>query len=612
MDSRPLPLLDWFPKPFRGGDHDGTGEAKLLGTSNVGLVDVIVRETAQNSWDARTGRRPPVFGIRLRQLGPEAMTVLREHVFRGGTGQLPLGSSLGEETLWVLEVSDRGTHGLDGPVRNDLRYEPDAPTNFVDLVLSVGSPQDNEGGGGTYGFGKTAAFKAGETGAVIYWSHSLEGSVLESRFIASGIGPSFVKEGRRFTGRHWWGRTSEDGSRPEPVVGAGADQLGELLFEGDFGPDETGTSILILGPKFDVGPDGEEVDPQTYMSAVRDAVLANLWPKLIRDNGARAMDIELGINGRPIEVPDPETESSLRPFVECLKAVQSAQGDGGPTTPGPVKVMEVHSQRPAKLLGHLALVRLPVSGATHDVGFGEEAHHVCLMRHDAELVVKYMQMRELETAGYQWGGVFKPTSETDPAFAASEPPTHDEWNAASLRRPDSVYVNVGLRKIREFAQEFLSPPSVAVAPEDGDIPSVVNLANRLSGFVAAVPSNRASARVSRASANRLGKRRPVAEIVACQDVSWTDGWRHIAAEVRVKGGGRGVTEVRATAGVMVEGGGRETDEDVVHLLGWSERPDEEPSSARTMHMIPGGGSRWVHVRSREDLAVDLRVSVESG
>lgn len=614
--SSSLPVLDWFPKPFRGGDHDGTGEAKLLGTSDVGLVDVIVREMAQNSWDARTGRRRLVFGIRLHQLGPDAMAILREHVFRDGTGRLPLGSLLRGEAMWVLEVSDRGTHGLDGPVRNDLRYEPDDPTNFVDLVLSVGSPQDKEGGGGTYGFGKTAAFKAGETGAVIYWSHSREKNALESRFIASGIGPNFVKDGRRFTGRHWWGRPSDDGTRPEPVTGADADRLAGGLFEGGFEPDETGTSILILGPKFDVGPDGEEVDPQSYMNAVRDAVLANLWPKLIRDSAARTMDIELGINGHSIEIPDPETESALRPFVECLRAVRTAQNGaragGGGTTSELVKVTEVHSQRPARLLGHLALVRLPVSAAPHDVGFGGEAHHVCLMRHDAELVVKYMPMRELETGGYQWGGVFKPTKEIDPAFAASEPPTHDEWNAASLRRPDSVYVNVALRKIRELVQDFLSPSPVEMAPDRGDMPSVVNLANRLSGFVVSTPSSRASAHVSRASANRGGRRKPIAEIVAYQDVSWKEGWRHFAAEVHVKGGGSGVTEVRATVGVMVEGGGREADEDAVRLLGWSERPGGEPTSTRTMHMIPAGGSRWVHIRSREDLAVDLRVSVESG
>ena len=608
-----LPELDWFPKPFRGGDHDGTGEAKLLGTSNVGLVDVIVRETAQNSWDARERRGVPRFGIHLRQLSYRAMEVLRNEVFRRGTQYLALHDSLKKNGMWVLEVSDRGTHGLNGPIRNDLRYMTGAPTNFVDLVLSVGSPQDKVGGGGTYGFGKTAAFKASEASTVIYWSHSMEQGVIEPRLIASGIGRSFVQEGRRFTGRHWWGRTSDDGERPEPLTGSRADQLASELFAGGFGPAETGTSILILDPAMDVGREGEVIGSVGYMDEVRDAVLENLWPKLVGSDGGRTMEIRLARNGQQIELPDPRTEPVLAPFVECLETVRRAQSNEHVEKEelDLVKLVEVRSQRPMKLLGHLALVRMPVSGRPRDLGFGTEAHHVSLMRNDAELVVKYLPGRELDAAGFQWAGVFKPTAEIDSAFAASEPPTHDEWNSASLRRPASTYVNVGLRRIREQIQEFLTP--LVPEPSAGDVvPSVVSLANRLSGFVTTSNSNRATPRTGRARAGGgRGPRKAAPEIVDHLDIRWEGGWRHLAAQIEVRGAGTGVTTVRATAGVLVEGGAREAGEDVVHVLGWSDGPTDDPSSERTMRMVPPGGSRWVHVLCREDLAVDLRVILES-
>lgn len=607
-----FPELDWFPKPFRGGDHDGTGEGKLLGTSKVSLVDVIVRETAQNSWDARMGSGPLEFGIRLRKLDGEAMKVLRKHVFTSGSEALALGKSLAKEGMWVLEIHDRGTSGLNGPIRNDRRYERDQPTNFVDLVLSVGSPQDKAGGGGTYGFGKTAAFKASEASTVIYWSHSLEHQSVESRFIASGIGPSFDRDDNRFTGRHWWGRTSADGERPEPIVGPEADRLGRALFATGFDLGATGTSILVLDPILDVGEDGEPVEPHAYMDRVRDSVLVNLWPKLMRDSGKRGMTIRLGYNDSDVELPDPEAEPVLHPFVECLRAVRNAQGDVLTGVSPSVVVKEIRSLRPPALLGHLALVKCPVGLNARDIGFGEISHHVCVMRHEAELVVKYMDMRPLDVSGYQWAGVFKPTAETDASFAAAEPPTHDEWNSGSLKRPDSVYVNVGLRRIDALAKDFLSPVMLTSDGGGGETPSVVNLANRLAGFVGSTTANGATPRdrkhPRRSATNR---RRPRVEVGEVVDLAWVDGWHDFAAEIKVSGGGTGAVRLQATAGVLVEGGARDTDDAVALVTGWSERPEDVPANGTMARMARVGAARWVHVHCREDLAIDLRVDVES-
>ena len=60
--------LGWFPKQFGPGDIDGVGAKRLLGTPNIEPAWVLVRETAQNSWDAR-GVSPSIdFTLNLRLL----------------------------------------------------------------------------------------------------------------------------------------------------------------------------------------------------------------------------------------------------------------------------------------------------------------------------------------------------------------------------------------------------------------------------------------------------------------------------------------------------------------------------------------------------------------
>ena len=60
--------LAWYPKPFGPGDMDGSGEKKVLGRPEVDMVDLLVRETAQNSWDARLPGQVPRFELRHRRL----------------------------------------------------------------------------------------------------------------------------------------------------------------------------------------------------------------------------------------------------------------------------------------------------------------------------------------------------------------------------------------------------------------------------------------------------------------------------------------------------------------------------------------------------------------
>lgn len=75
--------LDWVPKPFRDGDIAGEGAKKLLGTS-LAVPSLLLRETAQNSWDARVGHGVvPEYQMRFTTLDAPRMSVVRGGLFIG-------------------------------------------------------------------------------------------------------------------------------------------------------------------------------------------------------------------------------------------------------------------------------------------------------------------------------------------------------------------------------------------------------------------------------------------------------------------------------------------------------------------------------------------------
>ena len=115
--------LGWFPKQFSPGDIDGVGAKRLLGTPKINPAWVLVRETGQNSWDAR-GTSPSIdFILNLRLLRGPVLETLRRRVFTNDPPKTGLAELLRRDEIWALEISDRGTVGLGGPIRNDLAVD---------------------------------------------------------------------------------------------------------------------------------------------------------------------------------------------------------------------------------------------------------------------------------------------------------------------------------------------------------------------------------------------------------------------------------------------------------------------------------------------------------
>lgn len=484
----PMPILKRYSKRRSAGDQTSGGRGKLLkATTKLSRVELVVRETIQNSWDARDDAWYPAYGVRVYRLEPDSREVLRERVFTDLPESLAdLKESLLTPEVHAIEIYDRGTSGLDGPFRAEVEAEEGEPNNFNSFVFDIGTTKESETSGGTYGFGKTATFEVSRPHSVVYWSRCWNSDgELEYRLIAASLHEPYAEDGARYTGAHWWGDPSDD--EIVPLRGDEAEKLGESLFRTHFGEDETGTSILIIDPVISVAADDEAALERTpvrseehldqLLAQISDALSSSAWPKTIPAEGNNPpMNIELYRNGDEQNVAAQIRERNVR-FADSLVQVRTEQGTQSPDSPWerppnivreqtysialrPGKSMKANREeffgsRKDNVVGHLHMA-VSVGGPSLK-GNGAHGNTLCLMRSNAELVVRYEYVDESDDDILQWHGVFKPTPECDRHFASTEPSTHDSWTPSAAESEISNYVvSKALQHIKGKARKFLS------------------------------------------------------------------------------------------------------------------------------------------------------------
>lgn len=600
-----LPDLQWFPKPFGAGDTDGEGSKKMLGQPEVNPASLLVREMAQNSWDARLDGVVPRFEMRFRSLDENVRDVLRWNVFGGRWSEnLGLERAINSTDLCAVEVLDRGTKGLGGPTRNDIDPAAGEPADFADFVLTIGAPPEHGHGGGTYGFGKTAAYLASECSTIVIWSRfrHADGS-FEERFIASAMGSRFVVDGQRYTGRQWWGFSADAPDtqavfRVEPAVGDDARTLGQAVFERRFADDETGTSILILQPK------GRE-DVDELVDNWTQAVTRNLWPKLDTDQPMdRRMDIGIARDGVDLPLPGLTGSAALEAAARCLTSLRQV-GTGTSEAHPLVQVQEIWCHRPRQLLGHIALTKY-LAGA--DDGDGYAADSLIFMRNRAELVVRDEMLGPTADGLTRWVGVFKPLKELDSVFAAAEPPAHDSWNPGGLEDPrHRTFVKLALERSRESANIFRGPAKSDVVAKEAS--STGQLAVALAGLVGSssgpIATNRPKASGPRGKARSHQPRVEVLEILPIPQSS--DDWRHDRQTTRVAlevTGSKSAVPVHAASLSLAVDGGVMASEGQVVLKQWTFEGGASVSA--DVIELPPGQKVFADISFPAGLAIDFK------
>ncbi|MFF3400920.1 hypothetical protein ACFYW6_20630 [Streptomyces sp. NPDC002659] len=439
----------WFSQPYPPeGASAAEGIRNQLGRPELDLLTILVRESAQNSWDARlTPSNPVDYRIDMWTVGPGHAGMWREILLDGapaGADTFPLRETFRRGSIRVLSVSDRGTRGLGGPTRADDAVGPDR--DFVSFIRNIGEPRDTALGGGTYGFGKGIFYLLSKSGTVLVHSRcrTAQGGH-ETRLIGCTLWKSYVAAeaagNRRYTGRHWWGNTS--GDVVEPLVGREAEATAQRLGLRPFGPEETGTTVVVIDPNLD------GLEPSEAADYLAETITWHLWPKMISTGEkSPAMSFSVSCDGVPHSVPDPREIRPLNMFVAAYE-----------TMIGPDR-SDLHCLKPKRYLGRLGLVKrimppLEPTRASRMLDIEDLVHHVCLMR-PAELVVTYQPGPKPPSVNQGYAGVFRADEDMDEIYAKAEPPTHDAWHPQSLDRPESTFVQTTFTRIAEAQARLLS------------------------------------------------------------------------------------------------------------------------------------------------------------
>ncbi len=440
--------LDLYSEPYGATGNIGQNFRRLLGAPSLDTLQTVIRESVQNTADAAKLGNGPKITIRLRRLTTDQLKYLRSNVLHNTPStrgsQEKLNSSLGQDDLYVLEICDFETTGLCGPTRSDRIPLDVVRTDFIDFLRNIGTVRDTRQGGGTYGFGKVALYKASKCSTILVDTLAAENPSYVRRFIGCHIGDSFdIPDGtirRRFTGRHWWGVDPGDGV-VDPAQNSDAESIAKSLGMPDRRTGSSGTSIMIV----DFDTEGE--DPHTIGERIVETLLWNFWPRMMSDVPPdRKFDCYVEVDGTQLVIPDPEKYPPLDLFTEAMTSIR-AKSEG---------IQPINVGRHPREVGTLAIKKGLRSPRKTRVPEGHSTiptvvNHIALMR-PVELVVKYMEGSAFPDERVEWGGVFLCSSDTEieQAFADSEPPAHDDWNPSNISdRSARTFVNVALRKLRE-------------------------------------------------------------------------------------------------------------------------------------------------------------------
>jgi hypothetical protein len=437
--------IGWLSQAYPpDGASAGEGIRNQLGRPELDLLTVLVREAAQNSWDARRGSSVVDFQIDVSTVSPLHASSWRELLLKDAplNEHLPLRSGIAAPVIRLLTVSDRGTTGLGGPTRADKATG--RIRDFAAFVRNSGEPRDKALGGGTYGFGKGIFYLLARSGTILIHTRCETENGLETRLMGCALWNSYIVERHDgavpYTGRHWWGVRGDDGI-VEPLINEEADDAARRLGLRGFGPGETGTTIVLVDPNLD---EHEPADAARYLA---ETITYQLWPKMLDSpTGQPGMRFSVGHNNETVPVPDPRTTMPLRLFVSAYQASRGADA------------RKIECLRPRRELGRLGLAKqltIPeeASAAAMTAGLDKGVHHVCLMR-PTELVVCYLPGPKPLSENLSYAGVFRADESLDEVYAKAEPPTHDNWIADNLDGQDRTFIRTTFRRLGEVLDEY--------------------------------------------------------------------------------------------------------------------------------------------------------------
>lgn len=227
--------------------QSGSSLLRLIQNTNTSRLDLLVRESLQNSLDAGNKKSNSVeVSININKFDTSQIAKFFEKI-----EDKLLDMHGGEQSCIVIK--DMNTTGLTGPrhyseMKNDNNFG-----NLLKLVYEISKPQEKDGSGGSWGLGKTVYFRIG-IGLVLYYSRiQIGNNEYESRLAAALVEDensplSLIPKisGSVQRGIAWWGSRFNDTENTIPVTDQ--DEINSIISCFGIDPykdDETGTTIII-------------------------------------------------------------------------------------------------------------------------------------------------------------------------------------------------------------------------------------------------------------------------------------------------------------------------------------------------------------------------------
>ncbi len=226
--------------------QSGSSLLKLIQNNNMPILDLLVRESIQNSLDAKNELDSYVT---VEFITGEFNKISLNRELEGITDSL--NKKYWKNEYKYIAVRDSNTVGLTGKLHYD-EVTDNQYGNLLKLIYEISKPQEAEGAGGSWGLGKTVYFRVG-IGLVIYYSRIInEQGQYESRLAASLVENEMEMDslipalpGKSKRGIAWWGQNIGE-NKTKPITDEQyIEQILKIFNIDPYEGDLTGTTIII-------------------------------------------------------------------------------------------------------------------------------------------------------------------------------------------------------------------------------------------------------------------------------------------------------------------------------------------------------------------------------
>ncbi len=447
---------------------------KVLGRSTLFILDILLRESVQNSLDAakESGTGYVTFEFDIIRFNNHDDLLERLEFLQQGEpdelyNRLTNRFRLGDPVILVL--SDKGTTGLSGPVRRDdgnwRSFQ--GRRNFENLIYQLGLNHGASKAGGSYGFGKSILYRLSPAGLAVFYSRTEEGE----RLIFSMISVEENIKSEDSTGIAWWGEVYEhDRHRfSAPVEDPG--KIGEILTKLGLSdkrlPEkETGTVICIIAPQLqyllnteqeshedssETGPVNIDTKIELIQKQVSQSIQKWYWPRMtITDevNPAGILKPLKFINckeevrlatqyiamGNLLRAVENQNKGFSDPYQSCM--VESIIHSYGSVTLGALAYQVIEQKADMEHLNKISMIRWPRM-VVFEIPVQERPNRsvAALFLVNSNAVVS---SNKNSSASQQLDDVFKDC----------ESATHSEWNYQDMN-PEKGWFKSYVRAARE-------------------------------------------------------------------------------------------------------------------------------------------------------------------